>query len=92
MGVPVVSLAGNTHAGRVGVSLLTNAGAPELIAATEDDYVRLAIALVNDPARLAEYRRTLRDKLAASPLRDAPAFAARFGAALRDMWRSHCGA
>lgn len=92
MGVPVVSLAGNTHAGRVGVSLLTNAGAPELIAATEDDYIRLAIELVNNPARLAEYRRTLRDKLAASPLRDAPAFAARFGDALRSMWHTYCGA
>ncbi len=90
MGVPVVSLAGNTHAGRVGVSLLTNAGAPELIAPTEDDYIRLAVDLVNNPARLAEYRHTLRDKLAASPLRDAPAFAARFGATLREMWQTHC--
>lgn len=90
MGVPVVTLAGNTHAGRVGVSLLTNAGAPELIAATEDDYIRLAVDLVNNPARLAEYRRTLRGKLDGSPLRDAPAFAARFGAALRAMWRERC--
>ncbi len=60
MGVPVVTLAGNRHAGRVGVSLLTNIGVPELIAKDETDYIRIATTLAQDPARLAAYRATLR--------------------------------
>lgn len=90
MGVPVVTLAGNTHAGRVGVSLLTNVGVPELIAANEDDYVRLASELARDPARLGTYRGTLRAKMAASPLCHPEAFAKRWWDALREMWRRAC--
>jgi protein O-GlcNAc transferase len=90
MGVPVVTLAGRTHAGRVGVSLLTNAGAPELVAPDPDAYVEIASTLGTDAARLAAYRRDLRGRLARSALCDAPGFAARFGQALRAMWREYC--
>jgi predicted O-linked N-acetylglucosamine transferase (SPINDLY family) len=97
MGVPVVSLASppqplGLHAGRVGLSLLTNAGAGDLVAHSADEYVAKAAALAADRARLAELRRTSRERLLASPLCDAPAFARRFGAALREAWRRHCGA
>lgn len=90
MGVPVVTLAGEAHAGRVGVSLLTNAGLPELIAPNEDAYVAITSALAADTARLDDLRRTLRDRLRSSALMDAPAHAARFGAALRECWRRWC--
>ena len=40
MGVPVVSLAGETFVSRAGVSLLSAVGLPELIATSEDEYVR----------------------------------------------------
>lgn len=90
MGVPVVTLAGNTHAGRVGVSLLTNAGVPELIARDEDGYVALAESLVSDAARLRAYRENLRGQLASSPICDAVGFAERFGAMLRGMWGGYC--
>jgi predicted O-linked N-acetylglucosamine transferase (SPINDLY family) len=90
MGVPVVTLAGRTHAGRVGVSLLTNAGVPELIAPSEDEYVRIARETALDGPRLAAYRASLRGHIAASPICDADAFAARFQEALRAMWRAWC--
>ncbi|MBI1190214.1 MAG: tetratricopeptide repeat protein [Tepidisphaera sp.] len=90
MGVPVVTLAGNTHAGRVGVSLLTNVGVPELIAHSEDEYVSLAARLATDAARLGAYRSGLRAKIAASPLCDPRAFAARWWGALREMWAQAC--
>jgi len=90
MGVPVVTLAGRTHAGRVGVSLLNNVGAPELVTQSEDEYVAAASRLAQDGARLAQYRATLRGMMAASPLCDAPGFAARLGDALRRMWSAHC--
>ncbi|MBL9000350.1 MAG: hypothetical protein JNK25_04370 [Phycisphaerae bacterium] len=90
MGVPVVTVAGATHAARVGVSLLTAIGTPELIAASEDEYVQLAADLAANRARLDAYRTTLRGRVAASSLCDRAAFCAGFGAALREMWRRHC--
>jgi predicted O-linked N-acetylglucosamine transferase (SPINDLY family) len=90
MGVPVVCLAGNRHAGRVGVSLLTQLGLTDLIADNLDGYVRIAVGLANDPVRLAELRRTLRQRMSASPLCDAKRFARDMEAAFRTMWRDWC--
>ena len=90
MSVPVVTLAGQTHASRVGVSLLTTVGLPELIAQDQDDYLRLAVQLAADMTRLADLRATLRTRLAASPLMDAPRFARHLEAAYREMWRTWC--
>ncbi len=90
MGVPVITLAGKTHVSRVGVSLLTNAGLPELIAHTATDYARLATSLANDDACLSELRATLRGKMKASPLMDAPRFARNIEQAYREMWGTWC--
>jgi predicted O-linked N-acetylglucosamine transferase (SPINDLY family) len=92
MGVPVVTLAGNAHVSRVGVSLLSNVGVPELIADSQEKYVRLASDLAHDPARLSSLRSTLRQRMAQSPLMDAPRFARNVEAAYRQMWRAWCGA
>jgi predicted O-linked N-acetylglucosamine transferase (SPINDLY family) len=87
MGVPVVTLASPEprHAARVGLSLLSAAGLPELIAQTPEDFVRLASALAQDRARLARYRASLRGQLAASALGDARAFAGRFFEAIASL-------
>jgi predicted O-linked N-acetylglucosamine transferase (SPINDLY family) len=90
MGVPVVTVPGEMHASRVGASLLTQVGLRELIAQDEDDYVRVAAALANDPARLAALRTGLRERMQGSALCDAPAHAERFGSALRSMWIAWC--
>jgi predicted O-linked N-acetylglucosamine transferase (SPINDLY family) len=85
MGVPVVTLAGTRHSARVGASLLSFAGLPELVAQTPDDYVSIATALARDPERLAGYRAGLRAHLSRSPLLDGARFARSFEAALRSM-------
>ena len=92
MGVPVVTLAGRVCAARVGLSILTNVGLPELVAKDEDDYVQIAVGLAGDAARLAQIRSGLRAKMRASPVCDGPRFAKRFGEALRGMWREKCAA
>ena len=92
MGMPVVSLAGKTHASRVGVSLLNNVGLPELVAVSEEHYIQLAVNLASDLPRLAELRSTLRSRMKESPLMDAPRFARGVEAAYREMWRTWCGA
>ena len=90
MGVPVVTLAGKTHASRVGVSLLANVGLPDLVARDPGEYVRIAAALGTDAHRLAEFRASLRERMAASPLMDATRFARNVEQAYREMWRAWC--
>ena len=90
MGVPVVTLVGQTVVGRAGLSQLTNLGLTELIAQTPEQYIQIATDLAGDLPRLAELRRTLRARMQASPLMDAPRFARNVEAAYRQMWRNWC--
>jgi predicted O-linked N-acetylglucosamine transferase (SPINDLY family) len=85
MGIPVITLRGNVHSARVGASLLSAVGLPNLIAESEDDYVRIANTLANDRPRLDHLRANLRTQMAASSLCDATAFCRRFGAAVEIM-------
>jgi predicted O-linked N-acetylglucosamine transferase (SPINDLY family) len=90
MGVPVVALRGDRHAGRVAASLLTHIGMSGLVADSVEDYVETAVALAADPTRLDELRHSLRPRMAASPLTDAADFARKIEHAYRTMWRRWC--
>jgi predicted O-linked N-acetylglucosamine transferase (SPINDLY family) len=90
MGVPVVTLAGRTHVSRVGISLLSNVGLPELIGSTPEHYIQIAIELANDLPRLKELRSTLRLRMERSPLMDGPRFARNVETAYRQMWQVWC--
>src|SRR5207253_457617 len=90
MGVPVVALDGPMHVSRVGSSLLAAAGLGDLVAATPQRYVEIATGLARDAARRAELRRTMRDRMAHSPLMDAAAYTRNLEAAYRAMWRAWC--
>jgi predicted O-linked N-acetylglucosamine transferase (SPINDLY family) len=90
MGVPVVTLAGRTAVGRAGVSILSNAGLPELIAHTPEQYVNIALRCAADLDRLAGLRAGLREQIRQSGLTDAPRYAALVDAAFRQMWKSWC--
>jgi predicted O-linked N-acetylglucosamine transferase (SPINDLY family) len=91
MGVPVVTLAGATHASRVGVSLLTNVGHPELVAGSWEEYVRVAVALGCDVQRRAALRESLRPELLASAICDSGAFSERLAGAYTRMWDDWAG-
>jgi len=90
MGVPVLTLPGDTPISRAGLSILTSVGLEELAASSEEDYVRIAADLVTDLPRLADLRATLRHRMLASPLMDAPRFARNVEAAYRSMWQRWC--
>jgi protein O-GlcNAc transferase len=90
MGVPVVTYAGETFAGRHSLSHLTNVGLTETIAATLDEYVEIAAGLAGDLPRLGTLRAGLRERMAASPLCDGKRFAENFAAALRGIWQEWC--
>lgn len=90
MGVPMVSLIGHRHAGRVGFDLLSQVGLADLAAPDIASYVATAVALSRDLPRLQELRQDLRERMRASPLCDAPRFARAFEGALREMWQQWC--
>jgi predicted O-linked N-acetylglucosamine transferase (SPINDLY family) len=75
----------------VGLSLLTNAGLPELAADSADAFVDIAVRLANDRDRLVELRITFRERLIASSLMDAPRFTRNFERAIEEMWSSYAG-
>ncbi|MBL8990389.1 MAG: tetratricopeptide repeat protein [Phycisphaerae bacterium] len=72
MGLPVVSLTGDRHAARVGLSLLTAIGRPEWACADDAAFVRTAVGLSSDRAVLAAHRAELCDRVRRSVLCDAP--------------------
>jgi protein O-GlcNAc transferase len=89
--VPVITLAGNTHASRVGASLLSNIGIPDLIAQTSDEYVAIAVNLAHDMNKLQRLRGGLRDMMIHSPLTDAQRFIINLENSYRSIWKVWCG-
>jgi len=92
MGVPVITLAGNTHSGRVGASILTQVGLTELIAYSTAQYVEIAVGLANDRENLIGLHAHLRERVARSPLMDASGLAHNIEGAYRAMWTAWCQA
>lgn len=90
MGVPYVTIAGNSFVSRMGVSFLNNAGLPELVAESIDEYVDKASSLAMDRARLRDLRDGLRDRVEKSPLMDQSRFVRHMEDAYRQMWRQWC--
>jgi predicted O-linked N-acetylglucosamine transferase (SPINDLY family) len=86
MGVPVVTVAGDRHASRVGASLLTAAGLGELVGGSVDEYITIAAGLAKDRDGLAFRRAGLRERVRSSSLCDGPGYARRWGEALRAVW------
>lgn len=89
-GVPVLTMAGRAHAGRVGVSLLTAAGLSDRIAADESDYVRLATEASARPRPTPEDRLALRRRVAGSELFDHAGLSRAVQAAYIDLWTRWC--
>ena len=90
MGVPVVTLAGETAASRGGASLLHAVGLGQLVAQTPEQYLDIAAALAADPKRLAALRAGMRRRMSASPLMDEERFTRNLEKAYRKMWRTWC--
>ena len=90
MGAPVVSRLGSTAVGRAGLSQMSNLGLPELVAHTDDEFVKIAVKLAADFPRLEGLRQTLRQRMRHSPLMDAERFTRNIESAYRDTWRAWC--
>jgi predicted O-linked N-acetylglucosamine transferase (SPINDLY family) len=90
MGVPVVTLAGDRFAGRIGEAILKVIGHPEWVARDEEAYIAIAQGLALDREGRAGLRRDLRQALLASPLANPRRFTSGLEAALRAAWRGWC--
>jgi protein O-GlcNAc transferase len=90
MGVPLVTLVGQTVVGRAGLSQLTNLGLTELIAHDADQYVEIAAELSSNLSRLTALRAGMRQRMKQSPLMDGERFARNVEAAYRKMWSRWC--
>jgi protein O-GlcNAc transferase len=86
IGVPVLTCAGQSFAGRMAGSLLRAAGLPELIADTLEEYEALAIRLANNPEQLGTLRASLAKNSSTCPLFDTRRFCRNLEAAYFRMW------
>jgi predicted O-linked N-acetylglucosamine transferase (SPINDLY family) len=92
MGIPIITLSGETHASRVGASILHQVGLTEGIATSEIGYIEAAKTLAADVNRLCQQRRTLRLKMLSSSLMDQNAFIVKLESAYRSTWENWCAA
>ena len=90
MGVPVLTLPGVRPASRSAASILTTMGLTDWIATSPEDYARRAVRLASEPETIVRLHRSLRDRMAASPLMDEVRFARDLEQLYRTLWRRWC--
>jgi predicted O-linked N-acetylglucosamine transferase (SPINDLY family) len=90
MGVPVITLVGQTAVSRAGLCQLSNLALPDLAATTEEDFLKIATTLASDLPRLAALRAGLRTRMEQSPLMNYERFTRNVEAAYRQAWRKWC--
>jgi predicted O-linked N-acetylglucosamine transferase (SPINDLY family) len=88
MGLPLVTLSGNTFASRMAGSLLHAVGLPELITSNLDDYETMAVELANDPNRLDKLRQKLKANRSSCVLFDSPLFVSKLEEQYVDIYKS----
>jgi predicted O-linked N-acetylglucosamine transferase (SPINDLY family) len=89
MGLPVLTLRGETFAGRVAASLLTAIHLPELMMTTPEAYERMAVDLATHPEKLAVVKRKLGENRLTTPLFDTKLFTKHIEAAYTAIYRRH---
>jgi predicted O-linked N-acetylglucosamine transferase (SPINDLY family) len=91
MGVPVVSLCGQTPVSRAGLSLLSNVQlAHQFVATTDDQFVEFARSHCENIPGLQKIRTSLRERMLGSPLMDYGGFTRDVESAYRTFWKRFC--
>ena len=83
----MITLAGAMGISRMGASVLSAVGLPEMIAHDANEFVRIATNLAGDLPRISALRATMRERLFKSPLTDARRFTRDLEGAFRRAWR-----
>ena len=90
MGVPTITLMGQSHASRVSASINHAINRKDLNARDQAHYIELAKNTADAGLRTAESRNALRAQVAQSSLVDAPAYTRKLETIYRDLWTSYC--
>ena len=88
MGVPVLTIPGETFASRHSLSHLTNAGCSEFIFQSEADLIQNTLDFIGHPEKLAQIRQSLREKMWRSPLCDVQQFCRDFEQFMEQIYTS----
>lgn len=92
MGVPVLTMQGDSHGARFGYSLLQNAGLSECCAANVSAYIERAVSFAGDFELLDALHRNLRKIIEKSPLMDRHAYLNDMETGYRLIWKNYCAA
>ena len=86
MGLPVLTLEGNSFNNREAASILRSLNLPELITSSEKEYESLAVELGNNPEKLRFINEKLLSNLSTAPLYDTPMFTKNLEFAFTQMY------
>jgi predicted O-linked N-acetylglucosamine transferase (SPINDLY family) len=86
MGLPMVTMEGESFKSRMGTGLLSYLGRTDWLAQTHEEYLSIAQALAADPNALNTLRMGLRREVEQSVLMREDIFNHHFGEGLRAMW------
>jgi protein O-GlcNAc transferase len=86
MGVPVVTLSGNTFIGRQGETILKNMGMEDWVSYSEKEYIDLAVKKAKQIQSRKKYKEDLRKKIEKSPVMNTKIFAQHLTEAFEGMW------
>jgi len=88
--IPLVSLYNeNYHAHNVSCSILMNCGLQDLVAKTEEEYIDIVKYLVNNPWKIDEYKKTIREKF--MKLMEPGPFMREYEGVLMDVYKKYYG-
>jgi len=90
MGIPTLTLAGDTMPGRVGATVLGHVGLDGFVAHDAADFVHKGLSWAGNLAALSDIRAGLRERFANSAMGQPAVVAAGVERALRIMWRRWC--
>lgn len=88
MGVPVVTLVGESLVGRMGLSILENLGAAHCAVYNDEEYVQCAVSLASDRSFLGSFRRRARAGYKSTALGNGRIFMPGFEAACEEFLKN----
>ncbi|MGB6691260.1 MAG: tetratricopeptide repeat protein [Terracidiphilus sp.] len=90
MGVPTLTLSGQTVPGRLGPALLRHAGLEGFVARNPQEFVEKGIYWARNPESLAQLRAGMREQFLRSPIGQPSLVAESLADSFRAMWRRWC--
>jgi predicted O-linked N-acetylglucosamine transferase (SPINDLY family) len=91
MGVPIVTLEGDSELSRACAGIVRVVGLSEFVAESPEEYRAIALRWADSTDQIAELRELLRERMRGSSLTDASALTQDLEAAYRSMWYEYCG-